>query len=79
MRVVMENAGLSFWPALSLLIFFVSTLGVLLWIFRPGSSEFYRKLGRKPLEDGSGKATKDPSAKAPSDDSPSTSQPSPEE
>lgn len=51
MRIVMENAGLSFWPALSLVIFFVTTLGVLVWIYRPGSREFYSKLGGLALED----------------------------
>lgn len=51
MRIVMENAGLSFWPALSLVIFFATTLGVLVWIYRPGSREFYRKLGGLALED----------------------------
>lgn len=76
MRIVMENAGLSFWPALSLVIFFVTTLGILIWIFRPGSSEFYRKLGRKPLEDGPDKVLSAPSSP---DDSPSTPKPSPEE
>ena len=51
MRIVMENAGLSFWPALSLVIFFATTLAVLVWLFRPGSREFYRKLGGLALED----------------------------
>jgi hypothetical protein len=76
MRVVMENAGLSFWPALSLVIFFIMLIAILAWIFRPGSSEFYRKLGRKPLEDG---ARKDSSAQSSPDDGPSTTKPSPEE
>jgi cbb3-type cytochrome oxidase subunit 3 len=57
LRLVMENAGLSVWPALSLLIFFITTLGVLFWIFRPGSSEFYRKLGQLALEEKSVAAT----------------------
>lgn len=47
----MENAGLALWPALSLLIFFGSTLGVLLWIYRPGSSDFYRRLGALALQE----------------------------
>jgi hypothetical protein len=50
MRIVMEQAGLTFWPALSLVIFFGTTLGVLFWIYRPGSSEFYKKLGDLALE-----------------------------
>lgn len=51
LRLVMENAGLALWPALSLLIFFGSTLGVLLWIYRPGSSDFYRHLGTLALQE----------------------------
>lgn len=51
MRIVMENAGLTFWPAMSLLIFFATTLAVLVWIFRPGSRDFYRNMGGLALED----------------------------
>jgi hypothetical protein len=51
MRIVMENADLSFWPALSLVIFFATTLAVLAWLYRPGSREFYRKLGGLALEE----------------------------
>lgn len=51
LRLVMEQAGLAFWPTLSLLIFFGVLLGVLLWIFRPGSSDFYRRLGGMVLQD----------------------------
>jgi cbb3-type cytochrome oxidase subunit 3 len=54
LRLVLENAGLAFWPAVSLLIFFGSTLCVLAWIYRPGSADFYRRLGGLALEDQSG-------------------------
>ena len=51
MRIVMENAGLSFWPVLSLVIFFATTLGVLAWLYRPGARDFYRKLAGLAVED----------------------------
>lgn len=52
MRQVMESAGLENWPSLSLAIFFALFLLVLLWIFRSGSGDFYRRLGDLALEDG---------------------------
>lgn len=64
LRLVMENAGLALWPALSLLIFFGSTLCVLLWIFRPGSSDFYRNLGELALQENRGDAQPDAAAGA---------------
>jgi cbb3-type cytochrome oxidase subunit 3 len=51
LRLVLEGANLSLWPIISLVIFFGTSLGVLLWIYRPGSSEFYRQLGGLALED----------------------------
>lgn len=50
LRLVLEGAGLSLWPVISLLIFFGTSLGVLIWIYRPGSAEFYRRLGVLALE-----------------------------
>ncbi len=52
MRQVMESAGLQNWPSISLAIFFTLFLFALLWIFRSGSSDFYRRLGNLALEDG---------------------------
>lgn len=54
LRLVLENAGLALWPAVSLLIFFGTTLCVLAWIYRPGSADFYRRLGGLVLEGQSG-------------------------
>jgi hypothetical protein len=51
MRIVMENAGLAGWAALSLLVFFLASLAILVWLYRPGSRDFYRKMG-KMVEDG---------------------------
>jgi cbb3-type cytochrome oxidase subunit 3 len=60
MRLVMEGAGLTFWPALSLVVFVITCLGILAWIYRPGSRQFYRRLGGLPLEDGRGPALSQP-------------------
>jgi cbb3-type cytochrome oxidase subunit 3 len=53
MRIVMEQAGLTFWPALSLVIFLIVSLATLLWLYRPGSRDFYRKMSDIALQDGS--------------------------
>ncbi len=50
MRLVMEAAGLAFWPSLSLAVFFAACLGMLAWIYRPGSKAFYRKMSGMALE-----------------------------
>ena len=52
MRTVMENAGLAFWPSLSLLIFGTSCIAMVLWVFRSGSTKLYRDLSTMALEDG---------------------------
>ncbi len=52
MRLVMESANLAHWPAISLVIFFVFTLGALAWVYRSGSSETYSRMGRLALDDG---------------------------
>ncbi len=46
----MEAAGLAFWPSLSLAVFFAACLGMLAWIYRPGSRAFYRKMSGLALE-----------------------------
>jgi cbb3-type cytochrome oxidase subunit 3 len=53
MRIVMEQAGLTFWPALSLVIFFLVSLATVVWLYRPGSRDFYRKMSDIALQDGS--------------------------
>ncbi len=52
MRTVMENAGLAFWPTLSLVIFGTSCIAMVLWVFRSGSGELYRSLSSMALEEG---------------------------
>jgi cbb3-type cytochrome oxidase subunit 3 len=50
MRLVMEASGLAFWPSLSLAVFFAACLGMLAWIYRPGSRALYRELGGLALD-----------------------------
>lgn len=54
LRLVMEGSGLSLWPAISLVVFMLTTLAVLYWIYRPGSADFYRRLGMMILDDKTG-------------------------
>jgi|GEM_PF-1875554 len=51
LRLVMEGADLSLWPAISLVVFMLTTLAVLYWIYRPGSADFYRHLASMVFED----------------------------
>jgi hypothetical protein len=50
MRAVMESAGLTFWPVLSLVIFGMSLLGLFAWLYRSGSGGFYRDMARLALD-----------------------------
>lgn len=50
-RLVMERADLTFWPVFSLVLFVVSCSAMLVWLFRPGSSEFYDRVSRLALGD----------------------------
>jgi cbb3-type cytochrome oxidase subunit 3 len=56
-RLVMESANLAHWPAMSLVLFFVFSLGAVAWIYRSGSAATYRRLGYLALEDGEPIAT----------------------
>ena len=50
-RQVMEEAGLTLWPVLSLAIFTLSCAAMLAWMYRPGSRDFYQRLSRMALRD----------------------------
>jgi hypothetical protein len=57
-RLVMERSGLTFWPVFSLVLFVVSCAVMLIWLYRPGSAEFYGRVSRLALgsdEPGNGK------------------------
>jgi hypothetical protein len=54
-RMVMEGAGLTFWPVLSFIIFLASCACMLLWLYRPGSAPIYGRMAGMALDDESGK------------------------
>ena len=45
------DQGLFLAPVTALAIFMILFLGVLFWIFRPGSKRIYEQKARMPLED----------------------------
>lgn len=50
-RLVMERAGLTFWPLFSFVIFLTSSAVILLWLYRPGSAAFYNRLANMATDD----------------------------
>jgi hypothetical protein len=52
MRLVMENAGLTFWPVLSFVIFLASCSLMVVWLYRPGAGSFYGRLARMAMNEG---------------------------
>ncbi len=58
-NLVLENAGLTLWPILSLFIFGTACIAMVLWVCRSGSSHLYRQLGQMALDD-AGAAPKRP-------------------
>lgn len=54
MRAVMEQAGLTFWPVLSLVVFCLFGAGLVAWLYRKDSRSFYREMSRLAL-DGEGR------------------------
>lgn len=61
MRLVMESAGLTLWPVMSLLVFSLFSIGLVAWLYRSGSGGFYRDMARLALE-GSGAVAQGASA-----------------
>ena len=41
----------STWPLLALVLFIGVFVGMLVWIFRPGSKQFYEREAQLPLQD----------------------------
>jgi cbb3-type cytochrome oxidase subunit 3 len=39
------------WPLVALCVFIVVFVGMLVWIYRPGSKQFYEREAQLPLED----------------------------
>ena len=56
MRAVMESAGLTFWPVLSLTMFTLALIGLLAWLYRSGSKGFYRDMARMALDEGAARS-----------------------
>ena len=47
---ILDSMNFTPWALFSLILFFTVFVGVLLWVFRRGSSEFYHSLARLPLD-----------------------------
>ncbi len=47
---ILDSMNFTPWAMFSLLLFFSVFIGVLVWVFRKGSSEFYQSLAGIPLE-----------------------------
>lgn len=50
-REVMQEANLVIWPMITLVLFFVSMLIMLLWVYRKGSNRVYDNLSQLVLEE----------------------------
>lgn len=50
-REVMEAANLVIWPMITLVLFFVSMLAMLLWVWRKDSEKVYGHLSQLVLEE----------------------------
>ena len=48
----LSDQGILLGPAVALFLFFGVFLGMLAWIFRPGSRQVYDRHARLPLDDG---------------------------
>ena len=53
-RTWLSDQGFTLGPAIALLIFLVVFVGVLAWVFRPGSKRIYEHESRLPLDDDAG-------------------------
>jgi len=43
-RTSLLNGDFGIWQSLALVLFFSVMVGVMLWIFRPGTKEYYRQI-----------------------------------
>ena len=48
---VVGNSGLSIYAEIALVIFVLAFLAILVWLFRPGATERFRREARMPLDD----------------------------
>lgn len=49
-KIVFSQANLELWPTVALIIFFSIMTGVCLWVCRPHSSQFYKKISLLPFD-----------------------------
>ncbi|NQU64075.1 MAG: cbb3-type cytochrome c oxidase subunit 3 [SAR324 cluster bacterium] len=47
---ILNSMNFTPWALFSLILFLCVFIGVLFWVFRKGSSEFYQSLARLPLD-----------------------------
>lgn len=50
-RAWLSDQGFTLGPAIALLLFFGVFIGVLVWIYRPGSKRIYEHESRLPFDD----------------------------
>ncbi len=50
-RKAMESADLTFWPNLSLAIFFIFFMSIVIWTYRKGGKKYYEDISKKILDD----------------------------
>lgn len=48
---IVGNSGLSIYAQIALVIFVLAFLAILVWLFRPGSKERFRRDAMMPLDD----------------------------
>lgn len=49
-KTTLLSGDFGLWPTISLVIFTLVMLGVMVWIWRPGSKEYYRHISRDMLK-----------------------------
>lgn len=48
---VLSKFTMTYLPAMGFVLFFCLFVGAVIWVFRPASKEFYKKMSKLPLED----------------------------
>jgi cbb3-type cytochrome oxidase subunit 3 len=48
---VLSRFTMMYLPVIGFFIFFCFFIGAVIWVFRPASKEFYKKMSKLPLED----------------------------
>lgn len=48
---IVGNSGLSIYAQIALVIFVLAFIAIVIWLFRPGAKERFRRDARMPLDD----------------------------